>query len=468
MARPIKKLMYALSIMAALAIVTLDSRASLAQVCCPPPGVPFCDPDQGLCCDCTCVNEAYNTTRLHISFEHNQTRLYFGTEDPIPPFPGLPSGTGKLGLHQSWMIDVLFEQYILPAMMKMSQQFTTTMMQQTMAVGAMIDAKIQLETQLLFQRLTAQAHKDYHPSPQMCTFGTVTRSLADSQRNVAATEHILGQRYIQRALANVDVNAAEGPEMDRLGRLNQFKNRFCDRFDNNFVRGTSDTGLDMVCRAGPGPFTINRDINYMRTVLLPKTLNVDFTDAGQPTGEERDILELASNLYSHDVFQGISSSIVNVRENAGVYMDLRSIVAKRGVAQSSFNAVVAMKAQGSEDSTAMTRPYLRIILEELGVTNPVDMAYYLNDRPSYLSQMELLSKLLYQRPEFYTELYDKPMNVKRRSVAMQGIGLMLERDIYESYLRSEAILAVLLETKLIGLQKDVENEFSKMTRGAVP
>ena len=76
---------------------------------------------------------------------------------------------------------------------------------------------------------------------------------------------------------------------------------------------------------------------------------------------------------------------------------------------------------------------------------------------SYYAQMEMLAKRLYQRPEFYTGLYDKPANVKRISAAMQSIKLMMDRDIFESQLRSEAIMSMILELKVAEEQQNIEN-----------
>ena len=47
---------------------------------------------------------------------------------------------------------------------------------------------------------------------------------------------------------------------------------------------------------------------------------------------------------------------------------------------------------------------------------------------------------------------------------MQAIGLMLDRDMYNSYLRSEAMMSMLLEMKLIPEQEEVENNIGKLGR----
>jgi len=62
--------------------------------------------------------------------------------------------------------------------------------------------------------------------------------------------------------------------------------------------------------------------------------------------------------------------------------------------------------------------------------------------------MEVLTKDIYQNPVFFTELYDKPANVTRKGATIRALNLMQERDLYESQLRTEAVLAVMLETML--------------------
>ena len=61
----------------------------------------------------------------------------------------------------------------------------------------------------------------------------------------------------------------------------------------------------------------------------------------------------------------------------------------------------------------------------------------------------------YRDPAFYAKLYDNPANVLRQQASMQGIGLMQQRDLFESQIRSEMLLSVLLETKLAEDTKDL-------------
>ena len=82
--------------------------------------------------------------------------------------------------------------------------------------------------------------------------------------------------------------------------------------------------------------------------------------------------------------------------------------------------------------------------------------------------MEVLTKKIYQNPDFYTNLYDKPANVERKGVALQAIGLMQKFDLFKSYLRNEASLSILLELAVMDLQEEVENEINQAHSGGTP
>ena len=72
----------------------------------------------------------------------------------------------------------------------------------------------------------------------------------------------------------------------------------------------------------------------------------------------------------------------------------------------------------------------------------------LGERPSYYAQMEVLTKKIYQSPNFYTNLYDKPANVKRIGASIDAITIMNQRDRFESLLRREMLTSVLVEEAL--------------------
>ena len=92
---------------------------------------------------------------------------------------------------------------------------------------------------------------------------------------------------------------------------------------------------------------------------------------------------------------------------------------------------------------------------------PSDDVYkIIGQDPSYYAQLELLAKKIYQSPEFYSNLYDKPANVARKGVALKAIDLMLDRAIFESQIRQEMSTSVLLSARLRGEFRDVNKNLT--------
>jgi hypothetical protein len=351
--------------------------------------------------------------------------------------------------HRKWLIKVLWEAHVLPSMMLMTEQISAVAMQQMLILGTLFDAKHQLESQRLLQDLQAQAHKDYQPSKGMCQFGTNTRSLAASDRNVDLTQIAIASRATQRNLLNGEGISGGGPRNDSKNRLVQFKSTYCNKADYG-------NGMGLLCKT-TNVDRINRDIDFTAAMDQESTLEIDFSDS-ETTANEADVMALSANLYGHELFPYIYEGRLALRDGRVIrkgtfaYMKIRALMAKRSVAQAAFAAQAAMKSQG----TKSVAPYMQAILEEMGIKEE-DAIEMVGDRPSYEAQMTLLTKTLYQTPQFYTELYDKPTNIDRKIVSMQAVNLMQRRDAYRSNLRREAIEAVWLETALSDLEEEVKN-----------
>ena len=356
---------------------------------------------------------------------------------------------------QEWMTTDIFEDGILPAMMMMTEQLSTIAIHQVEIIGMFLDAKHQLETQRLIQELTAQAHKDYHPSEGLCVVGTNTRSLAASDRAVEYNTIVISNRTMQRQQLAGDVLSATGRDSDRLSRLDQFRDVYCDVNDNGF-------GLLLLCQDSGPAERQNKDIDFTSTIETPLTLDLDFAaEAGANTADEEDVFALAANLFANEVPPQIPESFLSdadgnpIPQGAEAYMDLRSVMAKRSVAQNSFASITAQKSAGAQE----VQPFMYAMLEDMGLPEE-EIVEILGERPSYFAQMEMLTKKMYQHPNFYSELYDKPVNVRRKLVAMQAIDLMQKRDSFRSLLRSEAVLSVLLEMAVMEEQDRVRNEMN--------
>lgn len=376
--------------------------------------------------------------------------------------------TAEMENHQQWMVEFFFLDAergdpagLLAAMMLMADQLTANAMLQVQIIGSLFDAKHQLETQRLFQTLTARAHKDYHPSQELCEVGTAARSLTASERRSDLVAKTFSKRAVDRQLLSINTTGHEkGEASDERSRLVQFIKRFCNPNDNVGQ-------LDLLCSKGsPKPENYNRDINYTTSVDLPLTLEINL-DNSTVTDDEAAFFALTANLIGHQAMPAVPAEILMSKDrdlpafsNAAVaYLDSRALVAKRSVAANSLSSIMSLKAEGTTDS----QPFIYSVMREM-IPNG-DISFYLGDNPSYYAQMEVLTKKLYQHPNFFSDLYDKPANVLRKDVAIQAADLMQKRDIFRSLLRSEAVLAVMLETALLKEQDKVTNEVGKSKEG---
>lgn len=334
----------------------------------------------------------------------------------------------------------------------MAEQLTVSMMKQAEIIGTFFDAKHQLETQRLFQQKTAQAHKDYHPSEQMCTIGTFARNLSDTERRADLTQMALAQRGVQREMMGGDTITVGGGKSDMISRFATWQENFCNSKDN--AHGNKD-----LCVGDIKDHMINRDIDYTRTVDIPLTLAID------PLKEEVSEDELAAfalmdNLFQHKAPIVISKEKTLMGNFPLAYQNLRSVMAMRAVARNSFNHILSQKGEGPAldgDAKGMNTPYLRALIKEMGITGEDDITAMLGERPSYWAQMEVLTKKLYQHPNFTVNLYDKPANVTRMRTAMRAIKSMQDSDIQEALIRREMLLSILAEIRVRQEQGRVNN-----------
>lgn len=392
---------------------------------------------------------------------------------------------GEFATHKQWIAGVVWEDNILPAMMMMTDEVINVGMKQMEMIGGLFDAKIQLDTQRAMQVEHAKIHKLYHPSMGICEIGTSVKSIAASDKRAEMNNIVISKRARNRHLGHAFTASFTGKDNDRRSRKAQFLETHCRKADNK-------NGMSVLCKDSfPSNMTNyaqrNRDIDYTRLLETPWTLNVDLTD-DHLTQHEEDVFALATNIYGHNIIRRPLAKFMQSAEKQKIteiqaeYMNARSLIAKRNIAENSFNAIAGMKSSGASGS----REYLINLLGELGLDvdeglaqtninknfagrllgnedpNDADNAdFRKRANPSYYAQMEILTKKMFQNPDFYTSLYDKPANVDRKSVALQAIGLMQKFDVFKSYLRQEAAVSILLELAVMDMQEEIENKIPK-------
>ncbi|PCI55395.1 MAG: hypothetical protein COB36_07160 [Alphaproteobacteria bacterium] len=383
------------------------------------------------------------------------------------------------------------------ALREMAEELTVIMVMQTEMIGMFFDARAQLKTQRKHQELRARAHKDYQPSEQMCRIGTFMRSIAHTESKAELNKHALNRILMNQYLASTGNSADHGPRENQFSELFSYAEYYCDPRDN-------DGAASGICPRGTAGKTVaqrsrfNKDVDYARMIGNRLTIDIDFAD-GATLGtadndlvdDEADIVALAKNLYFPNVFEMPNKEIMD--NDVRAHFDSRSFAAKMNVAHSSFLNIVGMKSSapvGQPTTATVTSPpvpsqiirvtppiltedagwaYMKAMLREFGIVDENgsgdtddEIESVLGVRPSYYAQMEVLTKKIYQHPNFYTNLYDKPANVDRIGASIDAITLMHQRDRFESLLRREMLTSLLIEE---GLAKHVENVSSTMYEG---
>lgn len=354
----------------------------------------------------------------------------------------------EFSTHQNWMTDEWWKGNVEPGLKSFSDEVRNSMMLEIAAFGSFLDAQNQMGAQRAIQEMAATTLKNYTASDSICKFGTLSRSLALSESKGKLNQLVLSERSQRRQLLQQNMSSADGDSSDSVARLNQFKKTFCDP-------GDFGGGMKGVCEGTTSDARRNVDINFTRAIDAKPTLNVDFSDTTAPTADEEDVIALANNLYANKVFERMNVGSLNntsTTDRQSTYLDQRSIIAKRSVAENSFNNLVGSKSRGGAGSQA----YFVQVLQSLGLSAD-DAKKYVGDAPSYDAQMEILTKKLYQDPAFYASLMESPANVSRQYAALQSFGLMQKRDIFETVSRSEMLLSLLLEMEIAKYQDNIQN-----------
>ncbi len=385
-------------------------------------------------------------------------------DDPLQKQPPTSRNEGGRKDFREWVVDWLFESFVNPAMMRMSQQFITLGMSHAAVIGKFFDAKHQLETQLLYDELKVEAIADYQPSEPLCRFGTLTRSLAATEQKAKTHKAMLSDIAQKRHLSNRSPEHWNN-DADRDGRLRQFANVYCDKthMGGHLVGAGPDVGEGLpvpICLESGGTEAkrYSKDANYTKSIDVPLTLDMNLLDNVLQEGEE-DVLAMAANLFGHIPADIITVDAFKNPEVHIKYLDLRSFLAKRSVAENSFFSIASMKAKG----VGSNFDHYKDLFVDFGYTED-DAEKIIGKEPSYYGQMEVLTKKLYQNPNFYTGAIDGDANIDRQEAAIQAFELMQQRDFFESMLRQEMVLSVMLEELLRTRSLELQRNMGESTR----
>lgn len=405
-------------------------------------------------------------------YRHGDWPIYWPTFPLCRPFPQLQFGSAQCNSCCSEPDAILKDLYRGPDRMgsksldewylddfwkpleaqitESTNRFTNQILSETASIGGFMDAQNHMRVKTMLQKGMASAANKNIPSEALCRYGTLAQGLAASEANSNAIKYVMSTRSFERQLLRAnsaagtntsgnDEAVTKGQQADKDARWRQYASTFCHPGDQ-LEQGS---GSDGACQ-GSNDSQYNKDISFTKTIASPPTLVI-----GPDEGSSKDtqsVNALADNLYAHDLTniiptgQQLDPNVQGNFENVRKYMMLRSVLAKRAVAENSFSSIAAMKAKG----TSATSEHTVKLMLELGIPEE-EAKKFVGENPSYYSQMEALTKKMYQSPAFYVNLMEGSTNVQRQQAAMKALELMQQRDMYKSLARSEMLFATLLE-----------------------
>ena len=344
-----------------------------------------------------------------------------------------------------------------------TNEINKAVVRQTSSRGSFIDAQNNNKTASSLQSAGASTAGSYINSEALCRFATLSQGLASSEAKTDFIKFSAAKQSMDRQLLTSGMpssantakskdgkeGVSRGQSADKQARWEKYVTTFCDPDD--YGQGSGSSG---VCQTS-SYIQYNKDINFADSFGDPLTL--DIVSSGT-TKDAESIEALSNNLYAHDLVNNLPQ-VTSGSETDGMsaemrkYMLLRSVIAKRAIAENSFSSITALKAKGSPSSAKFTQNLMR----ELGISE--DQAKrFVGDNPSYYAQMEALTRKLYETPVFYANLMDNPKNVLRQQNAMKSLELMQQRDMYKSIQRSEMLMATLLEIYLSRSQGGLDKQ----------
>ena len=394
--------------------------------------------------------------------------------DLLAPISGVPGGkccipghtflhvntrehfTSHVEMFKNWVSDKFFDDNLLPALMKKTQQQDATRFKVSEGRSHISDARSFTRRVQAIRQEDYNAWRDAKPSEGLCTIGSSVQSLRASQTFSKMNTSLIADMATKRLMNNDRYVRRPSDDIDY--RFAVYQREHCSSSENGGTMGP-------VCKSGAnGGSRPGNDVNFIGLIDNAKTIDLGY-ESGEITPIATDISSMASLLYGNQVFpefkdSWLSNNNVNRETGDNLYMAVRSNAAKYNLAVSAFAQEVGERAAG--DPAA--RPYLEAIAQSMGMPQD-EIDQYLGDRPSYRVQMEFLTKNIFQDPQFYVELGENEVNVEQKSAMLFAISNMLERKIYETAVFNELLLSSIVGAEIDKEQDVVNSKLQSAIKG---
>lgn len=396
------------------------------------------------------VDPAFGCGDIEIDFNQNTAKDFITTGNPMSflDFKGCCSCDDVIkttqgmfdGHRQNYWMSKLGGEKFTPQMALGTDEHTAHELVKGALSGNLLDAMTRLKFLDTQKQAASAVLVESKSSEGLCRMASLAQSIAANDQRRKVNQLVFSEIGLARANGKQGSISARDTVTDTNERLNVFKGEFCRGSDfNNGLTEFCGLTLSRFSQGNKQFLQQNADINFAESFALRPNLNIDFIDNDKAqntlTMDEQTMIAMSYNLYRNDPVaprfaEGDIDSIDYMR-------NFRSKLAMQSLVQNSFYAQVAERSAGSGKAV----PSMQALVRELGAKS-------LPANPSYYQQMQFLTKDLYKNSNFYGTLMEGKTNVARQSAFMDAVDLMQDRDIYLSSLRTELLLASLVELKI--------------------
>lgn len=337
--------------------------------------------------------------------------------------------------HKNWMTTDFWEDHLLPALMEMTSQMSTTQMETVEQQSTLTDAQIAAETVNSARQVTAEAQRRYQvDEPEgLCTSisTTVDMNATEEDSYVAVTQA-------------ADAVLASGANRAGTGSAPQIYNSQ----QIEFICATHDpnsASLDAMCtsyfeaRDSGGE---NAAVQFSE-LLNSNNIPVSLTD-GEATPEQRTLVRTVQNMYGRP-FPPVNER--TARSVMPTLMEARGHIAQNNLAARCYLNTFAdtMTSEDAEQS-----PQMVAHLQGLGFTDE-----QIGDMGNSLHTQMQNAKYRVNNPDYNIGLIGTRENTLREGLFVQSLQTSSLFNILEQQHCSELMSALMLSNTLNGVRGDL-------------
>jgi hypothetical protein len=307
----------------------------------------------------------------------------------------------------AWLAD-WWKNRLQPSMKNMTKQLSVVQIQQTMAVGMLMDAQLVDETLKKKEELLDEVRRRYKPSEQACQSSSTGPGQTNAYRMSRAVNRGFAKDISKQGGNTKGSDSAVGRGAEIKTQWKEFVDKFCDNTKGD--QGCTTPGTR------PG---MHKDIPAL---LWGDKQTIDLSSSD----DDNRIMVLAALRYlvSPASPDPIPPGAVDSNNGHQAILDRRADQARSNAV---LNAVGQMLSErvGVKKDDSSTNNTFRLMRQASGIS-PENVA----DEPSYSEMRDAVTKDRFTNPQYIADLVGNPEQAVREQVSINATRMQLMNDLY--------------------------------------